>query len=118
MLAFKSKVRYYVVTACALQNKGRKMLQNATAQNKQAIFEIMQALLAAYANTFVVQFTSEEDASALLQYTTDLTYNATALQAFMLTGDAITLYNSIMQQDTFVREYFINVLNYIDGDEE
>lgn len=51
---------------------------------------------------------------SLSMYTTDIQYNINALVQFNTDGDVQQLHNSIMLQDTFVREYYIEVLRYIE----
>ena len=51
-----------------------------------------------------------------LQFSTlDLQHNINALAAFNKDNNVQNLHNSIMQQDTFVREYYIEVLQYIES---
>ena len=44
----------------------------------------------------------------------DLAYITNALTQFAQTKNMQELHSSIMQQDTFVREYFINTLRYLE----
>jgi hypothetical protein len=44
----------------------------------------------------------------------DVTYITDALTAFVSSKNAVALHSALMQQDTFVREYFINTLRYIE----
>ena len=64
-----------------------------------------------YINTFV---TSTDDSTSLSMYADDVAYNTNALVAFNKNKDAQQLHDSIMQQDTLVREYYISVLRYIE----
>jgi hypothetical protein len=57
----------------------------------------------------------ERDISSLQMYADDVQHNAAALQAFNSTKNAQALHDSIMRQDTFVREYFIETLRYIEN---
>ena len=65
-----------------------------------------------YINTFV---TSTDDSTSLSMYADDVAYNTNALVAFNKNKDAQQLHDSIMQQDTLVREYYISVLRYIES---
>ena len=64
-----------------------------------------------YINTFV---NDSEDAGSISMYAEDVAYAANALVAFNATKDASALHDSIMLQDTLVREYYISVLLYIE----
>ena len=48
-------------------------------------------------------------------HTLDIQYNINALVAFNTDNNVQNLHDSIMQQDTFVREYYIDVLQYIES---
>ena len=48
-------------------------------------------------------------------YADDVAHNITALVNFNATKDVQALHDSIMQQDTLVREYYIDVLQYIEN---
>ena len=64
-----------------------------------------------YVNTFVSE---DEDASSISMYAEDVARAANALVAFNADNDAQALHDSIMLQDTIVREYYIAVLLYIE----
>ena len=64
-----------------------------------------------YINTFA---TEDDDASSLSMYATDVQHNINALVAFNTDKNVQQLHNSIMLQDTLVREYYIDVLRYIE----
>jgi hypothetical protein len=64
-----------------------------------------------YINTFVSE---DEDASSISMYADDVAHNVNALVAFNASKDAQALHDSIMLQDTLVREYYISVLLYIE----
>jgi hypothetical protein len=64
-----------------------------------------------YINTFV---RNSEDAGSISMYAEDVAYAANALVAFNASKDASALHNSIMMQDTLVREYYIDILLYIE----
>ena len=53
------------------------------------------------------------DMHSLVVY--DVQHNINALAVFNSTNSAQQLHNSIMQQDTLVREYYIAVLQYIEA---
>ena len=65
-----------------------------------------------YISTFV---TKTDDSTSLSMYADDVAYNTNALVAFNNNKDAQQLHDSIMQQDTLVREYYISVLRYIES---
>jgi hypothetical protein len=48
-------------------------------------------------------------------YADDVAHNINALVNFNATKDVQALHDSIMQQDTLVREYYIDVLQYIEN---
>ena len=48
-------------------------------------------------------------------HTLDIQHNINALVAFNTGNNVQNLHDSIMQQDTFVREYYIDVLQYIES---
>jgi len=75
------------------------------------INNLMLKTTESYINTFVSE---DEDASSISMYAEDVAYNVNALVAFNASKDASALHNSIMMQDTLVREYYISVLLYIE----
>ena len=84
------------------------------ANNKQvlAINMLMLKTTEDYINTFV---NDEGDVSSISMYTEDVAHNVNALVNFNATKDVQALHNSIIQQDTLVREYYIAVLQYIES---
>ena len=75
------------------------------------INNLMLKTTESYINTFVSE---DEDAGSISMYAEDVAYNVNALVAFNASKDASALHNSIMMQDTIVREYYISVLLYIE----
>jgi hypothetical protein len=75
------------------------------------INNLMLKTTESYINTFVSE---DEDVSSISMYAEDVAYNVNALVAFNASKDASALHNSIMMQDTLVREYYISVLLYIE----
>jgi hypothetical protein len=75
------------------------------------INNLMLKTTESYINTFVSE---DEDASSISMYADDIAHNVNALVAFNASKDASALHNSIMMQDTLVREYYISVLLYIE----
>ena len=75
------------------------------------INNLMLKTTESYINTFVSE---DEDASSISMYAEDVARAANALVAFNASNDAQALHNSIMLQDTIVREYYIAVLLYIE----
>ena len=72
---------------------------------------LMLKTIESYVNTFVNE---DEDASSISMYAEDVAHAANALVAFNTSKNAQALHDSIMQQDTIVREYYIDVLLYIE----
>lgn len=77
-----------------------------------AINVIMLQTIADYVKCFVQK--DEADLQSLQMYADDVAHNVAALNVFNTTQDAQQLHNNIMQQDTLVREFFINALRYIE----
>ena len=75
------------------------------------INNLMLRTTESYINTFVSE---DEDASSISMYADDVAYNVNALVAFNASKDVQALHDSIMMQDTLVREYYISVLRYIE----
>jgi len=75
------------------------------------INNLMLKTTESYINTFVSE---DEDASSISMYAEDVAHNVNALVAFNASKDASALHNSIIMQDTLVREYYISVLLYIE----
>jgi len=73
------------------------------------INNLMLKTTESYINTFVSE---DEDASSISMYADDVAHNVNALVAFNASKDAQALHDSIMLQDTLVREYYISVLLY------
>ena len=75
------------------------------------INNLMLKTTESYINTFVSE---DEDASSISMYAEDVANAANALVAFNANNDAQALHDSIMYWDTIVREYYIDVLLYIE----
>ena len=75
------------------------------------INNLMLKTTESYINTFVSE---DEDVSSISMYADDVAHATNALVAFNTSNDAQALHDSIMQQDTLVREYYIAVLLYIE----
>jgi hypothetical protein len=75
------------------------------------INNLMLKTTESYINTFVSE---DEDTGSISMYAEDVAYNVNALVAFNASKDASALHNSIIMQDTLVREYYISVLLYIE----
>ena len=78
-----------------------------TAEHKIAITKLMFEDIAKYCNYY-------GDGTYTANVCADLQYNITALQLFETSNNAEQLHDTIVQQDTFVREHFIKVLRYIE----
>jgi len=81
------------------------------AKHMLKINTLMLKTTESYISTFVSE---DEDASNISMYAEDVAHNVNALVAFNATKDAQALHDSIMLQDTLVREYYISVLLYIE----
>jgi hypothetical protein len=86
-------------------------MQKANSKHVIVINNLMLKTTESYINTFVSE---DEDAGSISMYAEDVAYNVNALVAFNASKDASALHNSIMMQDTLVREYYISVLLYIE----
>ncbi len=75
------------------------------------INNLMLKTTESYINAFVSE---DEDASSISMYTDDVAHAVNALVAFNASNDVQALHDSIMEQDTLVREYYISVLLYIE----
>jgi len=75
------------------------------------INNLMLKTTESYINTFVSE---DEDASSISMYAEDVAHAVNALVAFNASNDVQALHDSIMLQDTSVREYYISVLLYIE----
>ena len=75
------------------------------------INNLMLKTTESYINTFVSE---DEDVSSISMYADDVAHAVNALVAFNTNNDAQALHDSIMLQDTLVREYYIAVLLYIE----
>ena len=75
------------------------------------INNLMLKTTESYINTFVSE---DEDVSSISMYADDVAHATNALVAFNTTKDVQALHDSIMLQDTLVREYYIAVLLYIE----
>ena len=86
-------------------------MQKLTTEDKVTISNLMFAITASYIKCFCVDRKNTDNTN---MYTDDVIHNITALKAFNKNSNVQELHNSIMQQDTLVREYFIKVLHYIE----
>ena len=76
----------------------------------------LQRLMLSTTESYINCFADEQsDSTSLSMYADDVAYNINALVAFNKNKDAQALHNSIMYQDTLVREYYISVLRYIES---
>ena len=75
---------------------------------------VINNLMLKTTESYISTFVSEDDVSSISMYADDVAHNVNALVAFNATKDAQALHNSIMLQDTLVREYYISVLLYIE----
>ena len=77
------------------------------------INKLMYATTISYIKCFATS--RDADVSNYSMYADDVAYNTQALATFNTTLNAQQLHDSIMQQDTLVREYYIDVLRYIES---
>ena len=87
-------------------------MRKVTAVHFLQLQRLMLSTTESYINTFA---DAQSDSSALSMYADDVAYNINALVQFNKSKDAQALHNSIMYQDTLVREYYISVLRYIEN---
>jgi len=87
-------------------------MRKVTAVHFLQLQRLMLSTTESYINTFA---DAQSDSSALSMYADDVAYNINALVQFNKSKDAQALHNSIMYQDTLVREYYIEVLQYIES---
>ena len=87
-------------------------MRKLTAVHFVQLQRLMLTTTEEYINTFA---TDTADSSSLPMYATDVQYNINALVQFTEDKNAQVLHDSIMHQDTLVREYYIEVLRYIEN---
>jgi len=87
-------------------------MRKVTQAHVLAINTLMLKTTESYINTFVSE---DEDVSSISMYAEDVAHNINALVNFNATKDTQALHDSIMLQDTLVREYYIDVLRYIES---
>ena len=100
---------FYALKALAHANKPAVAV-NAT--HIKRINKLMYATTISYIKCFATCKDNDTDEYAM--YAQDVAYNTNALAQFNNTLNAQELHNSIMLQDTVVREYYIAVLQYIE----
>ena len=86
-------------------------MRKLTAKHKVAITNLMFATTASYIKCFC---TDRTDTSNTSMYVDDVQHNINALAQFNADNNVMQLHDSIMLQDTLVREYYIKVLRYIE----
>jgi hypothetical protein len=91
--------------------KGTKM-RKVTQAHVLAINTLVLKTTEDYISTFV---NDDSNKSNLTMYADDVAHNVNALVAFNASNDAQALHDSIMEQDTLVREYYIDTLRYIES---
>ena len=83
-------------------------MQKLTAKHIAQINVLLLKTTEQYINCFV----NDEDIDAM--YAEDVAYNVNALVQFNTDKDVLALHKAIIMQDTLVREFYINVLLYIE----
>jgi len=86
-------------------------MRKVSAVNFLEINRLMLKTTESYINCFVDK---DADISSIKMYTDDVAHNIAALSVFNSNKDASVLHNSIMYQDTLVREFYYVVLKYIE----
>ena len=86
-------------------------MKKVSAHDVIEINTLMLKTIASYINCFV------KPGGDLTLYADDIAYNANALVRFNKTKNTEALHNAIMQQDTLVREYFIDALRYLEDED-
>jgi len=87
----------------------RKLTSAHIAQINKLMFKTTKS----YINCFCL--TAPIRTENFSMYADDVAHNINALVNFNATKDVQALHDSIMQQDTLVREYYIDVLLYIEN---
>ena len=86
----------------------RKLTSAHIAQINKLMFKTTKS----YINCFCL--TAPITTNNYSMYADDVAHNVNALVNFNATKDVQALHDSIMEQDTLVREYYIDVLQYIE----
>jgi len=84
-------------------------MQKLTITHITNINTLMLNTISNYINTYNIANTYD---NLIAQ---DVVHNSYALHKFNNTKDVQQLHNTIIAQDTLVREYFVNVLQYIEN---
>ena len=84
-----------------------------TMLNLDQVAAVNKIMLKSIAN-YCAQFGEDADSEQLEMYADDVAYNANALVEFNNTKDWQALYDSVYEQDTIVREEFMDVLDYLE----
>jgi hypothetical protein len=100
---------FYALNALAQANKPAVAL---TKQHVKQINKLMYATTISYIKCYAT--CRDADTSMYAMYAQDVAYNTQALAQFNNTLNVQQLHDSIMQQDTLVREYYVVVLQYIE----
>jgi hypothetical protein len=86
-------------------------MRKVTAVHFLKLQRLMLSTTESYINCFA---DAQSDSGQLSMYADDVQHNINALVQFNKNKDAQQLHDSIMGQDTLVREYYIDVLRYIE----
>jgi hypothetical protein len=98
------------VLLCIIGKQGALHMRKLSKKHQFAINQIMLATISQYVQDFAVG--ADED---ILMYADDVAYNSKILKEFNVHLNAAKLHDAVLMQDTIVREYFIDVLQYIEG---
>ena len=80
--------------------------------NLDQVATVNKIMLKSIAN-YCVMFGKDDDSEQLEMYVDDIAYNTNALAEFNSTKDWQAFYDSVYEQDTIVREEFMDVLDYM-----
>jgi len=83
-----------------------------TMLNLDQVATVNKIMLKSIAN-YCATFGEDVDSEQLEMYVDDIAYNTNALFEFNSTKDWQAFYDSVYEQDTIVREEFMDVLDYM-----
>jgi len=88
-------------------------MRKITNTQYKTVIALTSATLQQYTQ-FCLQYAQDDDKCDSVMHLGDILHMQRALNKFIHTANADALQDSIMQQDTFVREYYIDTLRYIE----
>lgn len=87
-------------------------MQKPTAQHKVDIANLLFSNVASYIKCYCTDADKWPNSTSM--YCDDIMHNINALNAFSTSNNVQQLHDSIVAQDTLVREHFYSVLHYIE----